>query len=54
KGRSCFFFIGTTVLCFIWCYFRLPEPSGLSYLEIDTLFEKRAKTVKFRVFQRNL
>ncbi|KAL2829337.1 general substrate transporter [Aspergillus pseudoustus] len=54
KGKSCFFFVGTTVLCLLWCYFRLPEPYGLSYLEIDILFAKHAKASKFRVFQRNL
>ncbi|KAL3458909.1 general substrate transporter [Aspergillus heterothallicus] len=54
KGKSCFFFVGTTALCLVWCYFRLPEPYGLSYLEIDILFAKRAKASKFRVFQRNL
>lgn len=54
KGMSCFFFVGTTVLCLVWCYTRLPEPFGLSYLEIDMLFEKRAKASKFRQFQRNL
>jgi SP family general alpha glucoside:H+ symporter-like MFS transporter len=54
KGKSCFFFVGTTALCLVWCYFRLPESYGLSYLEIDTLFTRRAKASKFRVFQRNL
>lgn len=34
--------------------FQAPEPYGLSYLEIDILFAKRAKAAKFRVFQRNL
>lgn len=54
KGQSCYVFAGTTVLCLIWCYFRLPEPLGLSYLELDILFEKRAKAKKFREFQVNL
>ncbi|CEL10155.1 hypothetical protein ASPCAL13280 [Aspergillus calidoustus] len=54
KGKSCFLFVGTTVLCLVWCYFRLPETFGLSFLEIDILFQKRATAAKFRVFQRNL
>jgi SP family general alpha glucoside:H+ symporter-like MFS transporter len=54
KGKSCFFFAGTTFLCFVWCYWRLPETFGLSYLEIDILFEKKAKTSKFRELQNNL
>ncbi|KAH8696595.1 general substrate transporter [Talaromyces proteolyticus] len=54
KGKSCFLFVVTTILCLVWCYFRLPEPFGLSFLEIDILFEKRASAAKFRVLQRNL
>ncbi|GAQ12213.1 maltose permease MAL31 [Aspergillus lentulus] len=54
KGKSCFFFAGTTLLCLIWCYWRLPETHGLSYLEIDILFEKKAKTSKFRELQTHL
>lgn len=54
KGKSCFFFLGFSAVCFIWCYLRLPETSGLSYLEIDILFEKKAKASKFRELQRHL
>ncbi|KAL8243766.1 hypothetical protein R6Q59_010024 [Mikania micrantha] len=54
QGQSCFFFAGTTTICFIWCFFRLPEPKGLSYLELDILFENKAKARKFRQFQVNL
>ncbi|KAJ5942618.1 hypothetical protein N7516_002786 [Penicillium verrucosum] len=54
KGKSCFFFLGFSAVCFIWCYLRLPETFGLSYLEIDILFERRAKTSKFRELQRHL
>ncbi|KAJ5480022.1 hypothetical protein N7530_005531 [Penicillium desertorum] len=54
KGKSCFFFAGTTMLCLIWCYWRLPETFGLSYLEIDILFEKKAKASKFRQLRANL
>ncbi|KAJ6118324.1 hypothetical protein N7471_013791 [Penicillium samsonianum] len=54
KGKSCFFFAGTTALCLIWCYWRLPETFGLSYLEIDILFERKAKASKFRELRANL
>ncbi|OQE12780.1 hypothetical protein PENFLA_c063G00321 [Penicillium flavigenum] len=54
KGKSCFFFAGTTMLCLIWCYWRLPETFGLSYLEIDILFEKKAKASKFREVRAHL
>lgn len=54
RGKSCFFFVGTTIICLVYCYYRLPEPMGLSYLELDILFEKKAKARKFREFQVNL
>jgi SP family general alpha glucoside:H+ symporter-like MFS transporter len=54
KGKTGFFWAGTTLLCLIWCYYRLPEPKGLTYVELDILFAKKAKTRKFRDFQVNL
>lgn len=54
KGKSCFFFAGTTFVVLLWCYWRLPETFGLSYLEIDVLFEKKAKASKFKELQINL
>jgi len=54
KGRSAFLYAGTTLLCLVWCWFRLPEPKGLTYMELDILFEKRAKARKFKQFQVNL
>lgn len=54
KGKSAFFFAGTTLLAFLLCYWRLPETYGLSYLEIDVLFERKAKASKFRELQMNL
>lgn len=50
-GKSNFVYAGTNLICLIWVYFRLPETSGLSYLELDILFEKRAKTKAFKKFQ---
>jgi MFS transporter, SP family, general alpha glucoside:H+ symporter len=47
-GKSCFLYAGTTLLCLIWSWFRLPDPFGLTYLEMDILFEKKAKARKFR------
>ncbi len=54
KGKSSFLFAGTTLICLIWCWFRLPEPFGLTYMELDILFEKRAQARKFKEFQVNL
>jgi MFS transporter, SP family, general alpha glucoside:H+ symporter len=54
KGKTGFFFAGATLLCFVWCYYRLPEPKGLTYLELDILFENNAETKKFKMLQRQL
>lgn len=54
RGKSCFFWAGCCLLCFIYCFFRLPETKGLTYLELDLLFEKRAPARKFEVFQKKL
>jgi SP family general alpha glucoside:H+ symporter-like MFS transporter len=35
-------------LCLAWTYFRLPEPKGRTYGEIDILFERRVPARKFR------
>ncbi|KAJ6443789.1 maltose permease [Purpureocillium lavendulum] len=47
EGKVCFVYAGAAFICLIWCYFRLPETKGLSYLELDILFEKRAPAAKF-------
>ena len=53
-GKSCFLYAGTTMCCLTWTYFRLPEPKGLTYLELDILFSKKANARKFRRFQTHL
>lgn len=42
-----FFWAGICFLCIIYTYFRLPEPSGRSFAELDLLFEKRVSARKF-------
>ncbi|KAI0021006.1 hypothetical protein F4780DRAFT_307765 [Xylariomycetidae sp. FL0641] len=37
KGKAGFFWAGTCSLCLAYCYFRLPEPAGRTYAELDTL-----------------
>ncbi|KAJ9625192.1 hypothetical protein H2204_010579 [Knufia peltigerae] len=54
KGKSCFLYAGTALVCLVWCWFRLPEPFGLTYMELDILFEKKAGARKFKEFQVNL
>ena len=46
--QTAFFAAGMNTLALVWIYFRLPEPSGLSYAEIDKLFEERIPARKFK------
>jgi SP family general alpha glucoside:H+ symporter-like MFS transporter len=34
-------------LCIIYTYFRIPEPAGRSFAELDVLFEKGVSARKF-------
>ena len=43
-----FFWAGTTFLMLIYHFFRLPEPSGRSFAEMDLLFERRTPARKFK------
>ncbi|KAG9252199.1 alpha glucoside transporter [Emericellopsis atlantica] len=46
-AKTAFFWAGITLLCGIWVFFRLPEPKGLTYAELDLLFEHRVSARKF-------
>ncbi|KAK5078996.1 hypothetical protein LTS08_003855 [Lithohypha guttulata] len=48
RGKTCFFWGGLNALGIVWTYFRLPEPKGLTYAELDVLFENRVSARKFR------
>ncbi|GES59667.1 Sugar transporter [Aspergillus terreus] len=47
SGKTGFFWGGTALLVFIWAFFRLPEPKGRTYAELDILFAKRTPARKF-------
>jgi SP family general alpha glucoside:H+ symporter-like MFS transporter len=47
-GKLGFFWFGSCLLCFIWIYFRLPEPKGRTFAELDMLFEMRVAARKFK------
>jgi len=48
KGKTGFFWAGACFLCFLWTYFRLPEPKGRTYGELDILFERKVAARKFK------
>ncbi|KAH7201091.1 hypothetical protein BKA60DRAFT_657983 [Fusarium oxysporum] len=46
-AKSAFFWAGNCALCFVWAYFRLPEPKDRSYAELDMLFDQGVSARKF-------
>lgn len=47
-GRSGFIWAGTCFCCLTWAYFRLPEPKGRTFAELDVLFERKISARKFK------
>ncbi|UNI22336.1 hypothetical protein JDV02_008232 [Purpureocillium takamizusanense] len=47
-AKSGFFWAGTCFVCAVWTFFRLPEPKGRTYGELDVLFENRVSARKFK------
>ena len=41
------FWGGTGILCYIWCFFRMPETGGFSFAELDILFANKIPARKF-------
>lgn len=50
KGKTAFFWGGTSILVTIWTFFRLPETMGRTYEELDILFEKKIAARKFAAY----
>lgn len=46
-AKSAYFWAGTCLISAVWVFFRLPEPKGRTYAELDVLFEKRVPARKF-------
>ena len=46
-AKTGFFWAGICFLCLVWTFFRLPEPKGRTYAEIDLLFEMKVPARKF-------
>ena len=47
-GKAGFFWGAMCFCCAIWTFFRVPEPKGRTYGELDVLFERRVSARKFR------
>lgn len=47
-AKSGFPYAGTALLWCVWSWFRLPDPTGRTYLELDALFQAGVPARKFR------
>lgn len=47
-AKAGFVWAGPAALLLLWTFFRLPDPTGRTYLELDALFEARVPARKFR------
>lgn len=47
-GKTGFIFGAISIMCFIWCFFRLPESKGRTFEELDILFQRRIPARKFK------
>lgn len=47
-AKTGFFWAGACILLFVYMYFRLPEPKGRTYGELDVLFENNVSARNFR------
>jgi SP family general alpha glucoside:H+ symporter-like MFS transporter len=47
-AKAGFFWGGVCFMCWLWTYFRLPEPKGRTYGELDVLFERKVSARKFK------
>lgn len=46
-AKAAFFWAGSCFIALVWTFFRLPEPKGRSYAELDLLFENEVPARKF-------
>ncbi|ORX38048.1 general substrate transporter [Kockovaella imperatae] len=48
RGKGGFVWCGFCLISAVWAYFRLPETKGLSYEELDILFENKVPAKSFK------
>jgi SP family general alpha glucoside:H+ symporter-like MFS transporter len=51
RGKAGFIFGGISIICSIWCYFRLPETKGRTFDEIDLMFHREIPARKFASYE---
>lgn len=51
KGKIGFFQAGLNVVAFTWAFFRIPEPAGRTYEELNIMFIRKVKARDFKNYQ---
>jgi len=51
RGKAGFFFGGVSMICYLWCFFRIPESKGRTFEEIDLMFEQKVPARGFRRYE---
>lgn len=51
EGKIGFIWAGICGLSLVWIYFRLPEPKGRTYEELDIMFQKKLPARQFKSYQ---
>ena len=47
-ARAALFWAGLTAICAVWIWYRLPEPKGLTFGELDVLFHDKVAAQRFK------
>jgi len=47
RGKAGFLFGGISLVCLIWCWFRIPESRRRTFEELDILFERKIPPREF-------
>lgn len=47
-GKAGFLFGAISIVCLVWCYFRLPESRNRTYEELDILFQRHVPARQFK------
>lgn len=48
-GEAGFLLGGISFICFLWCYFMLPESRGRTYEKLNILFQKGVPARQFKM-----
>jgi SP family general alpha glucoside:H+ symporter-like MFS transporter len=50
RGKAGFLFGAISLVCCVWCWFRIPESRGRTFEELDILFERKVPARKFATY----